>query len=60
MLYAIQKEIFKRISTIVESAQRFFDRSVNIVIVQAYWLIDREIIEREQQGQIRADYENSF
>ncbi|HAT4417218.1 TPA: DUF1016 domain-containing protein [Legionella pneumophila] len=43
-------------SEYIEVARTRVQRSVNSEMVQAYWLIGRDIIEAEQKGQIRATY----
>jgi predicted nuclease of restriction endonuclease-like (RecB) superfamily len=48
--------LFKRVAEIIESARGRVARSVNSAMVQAYWLIGREIVEIEQQGKKRAGY----
>lgn len=48
--------LFARVVAIVEAARGHVARSVNIAMVQAYWLIGREIVEVEQQGEKRAGY----
>lgn len=48
--------IYDRIRRILESARSNVARSVNTTQVVAYWLIGREIVEEEQQGQKRAGY----
>ncbi len=48
--------VYKRIRQILESARVNVARSVNTTQVVAYWLIGREIVEEEQQGQKRAGY----
>ena len=48
--------LFKRIAEIIEAARRRVSRTVNTAMVHAYWLIGREIVEVEQQGQERAGY----
>ncbi len=48
--------VYKRIRQILESARAGVARSVNTTQVVAYWLIGREIVEEEQQGQKRAGY----
>ena len=50
------KTIYNRIRQILESARASVARSVNTTQVVAYWLIGREIVEEQQQGQRRADY----
>ena len=51
-----QEELFKRVSEIIEAARGHVARIVNSTMVQAYWLIGREIVEVEQQGKKRAGY----
>ena len=48
--------LFKRIAEIIEAARGRVSRTVNTAMVHAYWLIGREIVEVEQQGQERAGY----
>ena len=48
--------IYQRIRQIIESARRRIARTINFEMVQAYWLVGREIIEGEQKGQRRAAY----
>ena len=49
-------DLFSRIRLILESARTNIARTVNFEMVQAYWLIGREIIEEEQVGKKRASY----
>lgn len=55
---AAQREeaLFSRVVDIVEATHGQIVRSVNTGMVQAYWLIGREIVEVEQQGEKRAGY----
>jgi predicted nuclease of restriction endonuclease-like (RecB) superfamily len=48
--------LFARIVDIIEAARGRVARSVNVAMVQAYWLIGREIVEVEQHGKKRAGY----
>jgi hypothetical protein len=48
--------LFARVVDIIEAARGHVTRSVNTAMVQAYWLIGREIVEVEQRGEKRADY----
>ena len=48
--------LFARVVDIIEAAHGHVARSVNTAIVQAYWLIGREIVEVEQHGEKRAGY----
>lgn len=48
--------LYSRIRIILESARTGISRTVNTTQVVANWLIGREIVEEEQQGQSRAAY----
>ena len=48
--------LFARVVEIIETARGHVARSVNTAMVQAYWLIGREIVEVEQRGEKRAGY----
>ena len=48
--------LFARVVDIIEAARGHVARSVNTAMVQAYWLIGREIVEVEQHGAVRAGY----
>lgn len=48
--------LFARVVDIIEAARGHVMRSVNTAMVQAYWLIGREIVEVEQRGEKRAGY----
>jgi hypothetical protein len=49
-------ELLQRIRQIWESARSQAARSVNSALVQANWLIGRQIVETEQGGTTRAEY----
>jgi predicted nuclease of restriction endonuclease-like (RecB) superfamily len=49
-------DLYGRIRGILESARTEVARTVNTAQVLSNWLIGREIVEEEQQGQQRADY----
>jgi predicted nuclease of restriction endonuclease-like (RecB) superfamily len=49
-------DLFDRVCSILNVAQTNIVRTVNTAQVLSHWLIGREIIEAEQQGQSRADY----
>jgi len=51
-----EEQLFVRVAGIIESAQGHVVRSVNSVMVNAYWLVGREITEDELRGKHRADY----
>ncbi len=48
--------LFNRVVEILERARTNVVRSVNSQMVIAYWLVGREIVEEEQQGEKRAEY----
>jgi hypothetical protein len=48
--------LFDRVATILEQARASVVRSINSEMVIAYWLVGREIVEEEQQGEKRAGY----
>ena len=48
--------LYERIRQILESARTNVARTVNTTQVVANWLIGREIVEEEQQGETKADY----
>ncbi len=48
--------LFARVVAILDEARGHVVRSVNTAMVQAYWLIGREIVEVEQRGEKRAGY----
>lgn len=48
--------LFARVVDIIEAARGHVARSVNTALIQAYWLIGREIVEVEQHGKKRARY----
>ena len=55
-LVALESSLFDRVVTILERARANVVRSVNSQMVIAYWLVGREIVEEEQQGEKRAEY----
>jgi hypothetical protein len=46
-------ELYERVAQILEQARGQVARSVNTAMVQAYWLVGREIVEVEQAGEQR-------
>ena len=48
--------LFARVLDIIETARGHVSRTVNTAMVDAYWLIGREIVEVEQRGAKRAGY----
>ncbi len=51
-----QSPLFQRVVSILEQARSNVVRTVNAQMVAAYWLIGREIVEEEQQGEVKAAY----
>lgn len=52
----MSEKLYERVSQILEEARRGVARAVNAEMVQAYWLIGREIVEEELRGEARAGY----
>lgn len=50
------KNLVSEIRSIIESARTNAVRSVDFCRVQMYWQIGRRIVEKEQDGNIRAEY----
>lgn len=50
------EHLYGRVAQILEQARSQVARTVNTAMVQAYWLIGREIVEVEQAGEARAGY----
>ena len=48
--------LFARVVDIIEVGRGHVSRTVNTAMVEAYWLIGREIVEVEQRGEKRAGY----
>lgn len=48
--------LFARVTNILEQARRNVVQSINTNMVQAYWLIGREIVHKLQDGEERATY----
>ena len=51
-----QEALYRRVTEILEAARQQVARTVNTSMVHAYWLVGREIVEVEQQGEARAGY----
>ena len=49
-------KIYKKIKNILENARLSAYRTVNFIMVQAYWNIGKLIVEEEQKGKARAEY----
>lgn len=52
----ISDEFYTRVRSILELARTKIVSTVNREMVEAYWLIGREIVEEEQKGKDRAEY----
>ena len=52
----VLEELFKKASNHIQDAKIRIQRSINTEMVKAYWMIGRDIIEAEQNGEKRADY----
>lgn len=52
----INVNLYKDIKSIIEESKKLVARSVNTVMLQAYWNIGRRIVEEEQNGNSRAEY----
>ena len=48
--------LYKKASRYIDHARQNIQRTVDIEIVKAYWMIGRDIVEEEQLGKDRADY----
>jgi predicted nuclease of restriction endonuclease-like (RecB) superfamily len=51
-----EEKLYERVASILDEAHGRVTRAVNSAMVQAYWLVGREIVEVEQRGENRADY----
>lgn len=51
-----EDRLYERAVAILDEARSRVTRTVNSAMVRAYWLIGREIVEVEQQGEERAGY----
>jgi hypothetical protein len=52
----VSTDFYSEIRSIVQSAKNKVYTTVNIAMVEAYWLIGKRIVEEEQQGEKRAIY----
>ncbi|MEW6737623.1 MAG: PDDEXK nuclease domain-containing protein [Acidobacteriota bacterium] len=48
--------LYERVREILDVARQRVSRSINVEMVQAYWLIGQAIVEHEQKGKKRAGY----
>ena len=53
-------DLFFNIQTILQQARQKAYQSVNLAMVQAYWLIGKNIVEDSQEGKSRAEYGKSL
>ncbi len=52
--------LYERVSSHINSAHQNIHRSINVEMIKTYFLIGKEIIEEEQQGEKRAEYGKSI
>jgi predicted nuclease of restriction endonuclease-like (RecB) superfamily len=52
----VRPEFYESIAEILRTARNNAYRTVNFIMVEAYWNIGRRIVEEEQQGRERAEY----
>ncbi len=50
------EKLYAKIESHIENARKAIQRTVDTEMVNAYWLIGRDIVKEEQQGQKRANY----
>lgn len=50
------ESLYTAVKGVIDHARGMVARSVNTVMVQAYWTIGRLIVENEQKGARRAEY----
>ncbi|HOP85182.1 MAG TPA: DUF1016 N-terminal domain-containing protein [Syntrophorhabdaceae bacterium] len=50
------QQLKEQIGDLLRRGREQADRSVNTILVQTYWHIDRHIVEFEQKGNIKAEY----
>ncbi len=53
---ALRQEFYRSVAEILHNARAKACRSVNFIMVEAYWNIGRMVVEEEQRGQERAGY----
>ncbi len=53
---AVRPEFYQSVTDILQVARSNAYRTVNRVMVEAYWNVGRMIVEEEQQGMERAEY----
>ncbi len=52
--------LYEQVREILDSARARVARGVNLEMVRAYWLVGQAIVEHEQQGKERADYDEQL
>ena len=55
-LEVLASRLFKSISSYVVEARQNISRSIDTEMVKAYWLMGRDIVEVNQEGNLRAKY----
>jgi predicted nuclease of restriction endonuclease-like (RecB) superfamily len=48
--------LYQRVAGHIDTARQYIQRSIDINMIKAYWLIGQEIIEEEQFGNTRSEY----
>lgn len=56
MLNTLRPEFFQSVADVLQAARSNAYRTVNFIMVEAYWSIGRMIVEEEQLGKERAEY----
>ncbi|MCX5741445.1 MAG: DUF1016 N-terminal domain-containing protein [Proteobacteria bacterium] len=51
-----EQQLYDRVAAILDRTHTQIARTVNTAMVHAYWLVGREIVEVEQEGELRAAY----
>ena len=49
--------LYANVKSILAATRQRAYTTVNIAMVESYWLIGQSIVEHEQHGEVRADYE---
>lgn len=48
--------LYQKVSAHIDNARQVVQRSIDLNMIKAYWLIGRDIVEEEQHGHERAEY----
>ncbi len=48
--------LYLRVSSYIDEARQYIQRTIDTEMVKAYWLIGRDIVKEEQRGKKRAEY----